>query len=304
MPTRSSSALTRARSSPLRQPSSRCRISQRRGSATPSPPGASWPSTTTRPASRVGSTARSSTASRSWNGSATSWSAPRPSDGAVIAPVVGAAGVGKSRLVHELLDGLAGQATVLSGRCVAYAASRTGRSSRSCGMPAVPRRSHARSRARTTSSSSPRLEAAGGLSSATFTTDEIFWAVRRFVELNARERPVVLVVDDAHWAEPTFHDLVDYLAAFVTQVPVSLIRLGRPELLDHRPAPPGTETIELGPLVETDAEALLAGVERRSARGRRSSRSPRGTRSSSSSSPRSPPTRPRERFPSHRRSKR
>src|SRR4029078_10699182 len=91
-------------------------------------------------------------------------------------------------------------------------------------------------------------------------TDRISLAARVLLELNARERPVVLVVDDAHWAEPTFHDLVDYLAAFVTQVPVSLIRLGRPALLDPPPPPPGTETIELGPLVETDAEALLAGV--------------------------------------------
>ncbi len=180
---------------------------------------------------------------------------------AVIATVVGAAGVGKSRLVHELLDGLAGQATVLSGRCVAYGGT-TYRPLveilRNAGGPEAVTRALAGED--NEQLLAERLEAAGGLSSATFTTDEIFWAVRRFVELNARERPVVLVVDDAHWAEPTFHDLVDYLAAFVTQVPVSLIRLGRPELLDHRPAPPGTETIELGPLVETDAEALLAGV--------------------------------------------
>ena len=180
---------------------------------------------------------------------------------AVVATVVGAAGVGKSRLVHELLDGLAGQATVLSGRCVAYGGT-TYRPLveilRNAGGPEAVTRALAGED--NEQLLAERLEAAGGLSSATFTTDEIFWAVRRFVELNARERPVVLVVDDAHWAEPTFHDLVDYLAAFVTQEPVSLIRLGRPELLDQRPAPPGTETIELGPLVETDAEALLAGV--------------------------------------------
>jgi len=180
---------------------------------------------------------------------------------AVVATVVGAAGVGKSRLVHELLDGLAGRATVLSGRCVAYGGT-TYRPLveilRNAGGPEAVARALAGED--NEQLLAERLEAAGGLSSATFTTDEIFWAVRRFVELNASERPVVLVVDDAHWAEPTFHDLVDYLAAFVTQAPVSLIRLGRPELLDQRPAPPDTETIELGPLVETDAEALLDGV--------------------------------------------
>jgi class 3 adenylate cyclase/tetratricopeptide (TPR) repeat protein len=180
---------------------------------------------------------------------------------AVLATVVGPAGVGKSRLVHELLDGLADRATVLSGRCVAYGGT-TYRPLveilRNAGGPEAVTRALAGEE--NEQLLAERLEAAGGLSSATFTTDEIFWAVRRFVELNARERPVVLVVDDAHWAEPTFHDLVDYLAAFVTEAPVSLIRLGRPELLDDRPVSPGTETIELGPLVESDAEALLAGL--------------------------------------------
>jgi class 3 adenylate cyclase/tetratricopeptide (TPR) repeat protein len=180
---------------------------------------------------------------------------------AVLATVVGPAGVGKSRLVHELLDGLAERATVLSGRCVAYGGT-TYRPLveilRNAGGPEAVTRALAGEE--NEQLLAERLEAAGGLSSATFTTDEIFWAVRRFVELNARERPVVLVVDDAHWAEPTFHDLVDYLTAFVTEAPVSLIRLGRPELLDDRPAASDTETIELGPLVDADAEALLAGV--------------------------------------------
>jgi tetratricopeptide (TPR) repeat protein len=180
---------------------------------------------------------------------------------AVVATVVGPAGVGKSRLVHELLEEVAGRATILSGRCVAYGGT-TYRPLveilRNAGGPEAVARALAGEE--NEQLLAERLEAAGGLSPATFTTDEIFWAVRRFVELNARVQPVVLVVDDAHWAEPTFHDLVDYLAAFVTEAPVALIRLGRPELLERRPPPPGTETVELGPLVEADAEALLAGV--------------------------------------------
>ena len=180
---------------------------------------------------------------------------------AVVATVVGPAGVGKSRLVHELVGGLADRATVLSGRCVAYGGT-TYRPLVEILRNAGGREAVARALAGEENEQllAERLEAAGGLSSATFTTDEIFWAVRRFVEVNAKVRPVVLVVDDAHWAEPTFHDLVDYLAAFVTEAPVSLIRLGRPELLDRRPGPTGSETIELGPLVELDARALLAGV--------------------------------------------
>jgi class 3 adenylate cyclase/tetratricopeptide (TPR) repeat protein len=180
---------------------------------------------------------------------------------AVVTTVVGPAGVGKSRLVHELVAGLAGTATVLSGRCVAYGGT-TYRPLveilRNAGGPEAV--AHALAGEENEQLLSERLEAAGGLSAATFTMDEIFWAVRRFVEVNARVRPVVLVVEDAHWAEPTFHDLVDYLAAFVTDAPVAIVRLGRPELLERRPGPTEGETIELGPLSDADAQALLAGV--------------------------------------------
>ena len=41
---------------------------------------------------------------------------------------------------------------------------------------------------------------------------EIAWLFRRFCEASARERPLVLVFDDVHWAEPTFLELVEHLA--------------------------------------------------------------------------------------------
>jgi len=180
---------------------------------------------------------------------------------AVVVTVAGPAGVGKSRLVRELLDGLAERATILTGRCVAYGGT-TYRPLveilRNAGGPEAVARALAGEE--NEQLLSERLAAAGGLSSATFTTDEIFWAVRRFVEVNARQRPLVLVIDDAHWAEPTFHDLVDYLAAFIRDAPVTLLRLGRPELLERRPALSGSVTIELAPLEDADARELLAGV--------------------------------------------
>ena len=41
---------------------------------------------------------------------------------------------------------------------------------------------------------------------------ELAWLFRRFCEASARERPLVLVFDDVHWAEPTFLELVEHLA--------------------------------------------------------------------------------------------
>ena len=42
--------------------------------------------------------------------------------------------------------------------------------------------------------------------------EEIAWAVRRLLESAPRERPLVVVFDDIHWAEPTFLDLVEHVA--------------------------------------------------------------------------------------------
>src|SRR5215468_8783270 len=65
---------------------------------------------------------------------------------------------------------------------------------------------------------------------------EIFWAARRFLETLARHRPVLVVFEDLHWAEPTFLDLVESIALQPGQSPIVVVCIARPELLDHRPA--------------------------------------------------------------------
>ena len=66
------------------------------------------------------------------------------------------------------------------------------------------------------------------------TLGESYWAVRRLLEALARTRPVLLLLDDVHWAEPALLDLVDYLAERVTDAPLLVVSLARPELA--RPA--------------------------------------------------------------------
>jgi predicted ATPase len=99
-----------------------------------------------------------------------------------------------------------------------------------------------------------------GVSSAV----EIFWAARRLLETLARRRPLLVVLDDLHWAEPTFLDLVQALAAQAEQAPMLLLCLARPELLEQRPAwASGARravSIELGPLADDDATALLGAL--------------------------------------------
>ena len=52
--------------------------------------------------------------------------------------------------------------------------------------------------------------------------------MRRLFEAVARERPLVAVIDDVHWAEPALLDLLDYLVAFSTGAPILLLCLGPP----------------------------------------------------------------------------
>ena len=64
--------------------------------------------------------------------------------------------------------------------------------------------------------------------------EETFWAVRRLLEAAGARRPLVVVFEDIHWAEPTLLDLVEYLADWVRDTPIMLLCLARPELLDSR----------------------------------------------------------------------
>jgi tetratricopeptide (TPR) repeat protein len=78
---------------------------------------------------------------------------------------------------------------------------------------------------------------------------DAFLAVRRAIEALAAERPVVLVLEDLHWAEPLVLDLVEHLVEWTQNGPVLLLALARPELRELRPA-----------LVETASRAALVTV--------------------------------------------
>ena len=190
--------------------------------------------------------------------------------------VVGPAGVGKSRLLLEFLDRIGGEAVVLRGRCLSYGEGITfwplAEVLRAAGgiedddPPEGARAKLAALVGLEAEDVAQRLAAAIGLSDAAFSVEETFWAARRLLEGFARRGPTVLVIDDIHWAEATFLDLLTYLGETITDLPVLLLCCARPELFEEHPSwggGPGARTLHLEPLTEAEsaavAEHLLGG---------------------------------------------
>ncbi len=166
--------------------------------------------------------------------------------------VIGPAGIGKSRLMTELLTGIRGSATVAVGRCLSYGEGITfwplAEALRELGSgPAV-------------------LETLDAVTSGSVarSTEELFWSVRRAFEELARQGPLVLCFEDLHWAEPTMLDLVEYVVGWSRDAPILIVALARPEFIEQRPhwvAPhPSYDALTLQPLSKAATESLLGGL--------------------------------------------
>jgi DNA-binding SARP family transcriptional activator len=182
--------------------------------------------------------------------------------------VTGEAGLGKTRLVQEFARRLGGEGHVLIGRCLPYGEGITFwplqevvRQAGS-GDDSPERIKNLLAGEEDAAAVAEQLHRALGPGSQGRTAAaEIFWAARRFLEVLARHQPVLVVFEDLHWAEPTFLDLVESLALQPGRSPIAVVCIGRPELLDQRPAwaveADRSFCIQLAPLGEDPAATLL-----------------------------------------------
>jgi predicted ATPase/class 3 adenylate cyclase len=186
--------------------------------------------------------------------------------------VVGEAGVGKSRLVAELVAELVGRAQVLFGRCLPYGEGITfwpiAEAIRAAaGISEGDSREEARARITSLVSGfedaglvADRVSAVLGLGESGGDIHEMFWAVRRVLESLARDTPMVLVAEDVHWAESTLLDLIDYLVEFSADRSILILSTARPELRDTRPEWVGGSAVILQPLSDRDSEDLIGNL--------------------------------------------
>jgi class 3 adenylate cyclase len=63
----------------------------------------------------------------------------------------------------------------------------------------------------------------------------LFASARAVVESLASREPTLLLFEDIHWSDASLLDLIETLAASVSEVPLLLVALARPELLATRP---------------------------------------------------------------------
>ena len=161
--------------------------------------------------------------------------------------VLGTAGMGKTRLAEEFTATVS-QATVLIGRCLSYGQGATYWPMREAVLNAAgltgeePASAAERAFAGVVGSSPDaanvvtRLLVLAGFNRQEAVPEDVPWAIRLFLEKLARRRPVVLVVDDLHWAEPGLLDVLEHVADWSRDSPIMLLGLARPEFYDSRPA--------------------------------------------------------------------
>jgi class 3 adenylate cyclase/tetratricopeptide (TPR) repeat protein len=216
------------------------------------------------------------------------WELVRTEAAPHLALVMGAPGIGKTRLLSTFLDKARRTGRVLTGRCLSFGEGITywaiaeiikdaagilndddadtvsvklGGLLEELGLDDLDQ-------LRTIATAVANLVGAprtprGTYSAADIRVGELHWGVRRLFELLAARAPLIVVFEDLHWAEPTLLDLVASLVAG-QQAPLLVLGTARSELVEteHKILEPRRERrlINLGPLDGEACAQLVSAV--------------------------------------------
>ncbi len=185
--------------------------------------------------------------------------------GARLVVILGAPGLGKSRLLAEQARRLESRAVVLTARCEAAGGPTFApladvlRTVLGVGDGPADDAIRAAVTAVLPGDESPRI--ADGivalLAGRPGSPEETFFVIRRLLAAVAAAQPVVLAIDDLQWAEPLLLDLTEHLVQWSTSVPLLVLAAARPELRDVRPSltVPGGLVADVVTLAGLDAGA-------------------------------------------------
>ena len=194
--------------------------------------------------------------------------------------IVAPAGVGKSRLLEEFLGRMDRDVHVAIAQCLPYGQRLTYWPMRAILLSIVgledsanPDEVRTAAAAWLRESNEPDPERTAELLAATVGAAEmdgdriaVFAAWRRLVELAAERTPQVIVIEDLHWSSDSLLDLVESMLQPRADVPLLMIALARPELLDRRPGWGGGRrngiSMSLDPLPKVAVAALVSDLLR------------------------------------------
>ena len=109
-----------------------------------------------------------------------------------------------------------------------------------------------------------RLAPLLGLETGSGSREESFAAWRTFFEELAARSPLVLIVEDLHWADDAMLEFVEYLVEWSAGEPILVIGTARPELFERHPGWGGGKrnatTLSLSSLSDEDTARLVAAL--------------------------------------------